>query len=121
MVQANSTKKKFTRPKKCNTAIIALLLLAITSVPFFAMKHVQFEEGFHPLRTHSDNLDRQQQSAVAKTTNTQQQDRIEQVSCQKYMNDKTIYDPNTELTRDETTRLTITDPKFYISLHSQFL
>ena len=121
MVQANSTKKKSTRPKKCNTAIIALLLLAITSVPFFAMKHVQFEEGFHPLRTHSDNLDQQHQSAVAKATNTQQQGRIEQVSCQKYMNDETIYDPNTELTRDETKRLTITDPQFYISLHSQFL
>ena len=54
MVQAN-----FVRRKKSNNVVrmtIALLILALTCMPFFAMKHVQFvEEGFHPpLRTHSD-------------------------------------------------------------------
>ena len=54
MVQAN-----FVRRKKSNNVVrmtIALLILALTCMPFFAMKHVQFvEEGFHPpRRTHSD-------------------------------------------------------------------
>ena len=54
MVQAN-----FARRKKSNNVVrltIALLILALTCMPFFAMKHVQFvQEGFHPpLRTHSD-------------------------------------------------------------------
>ena len=37
------------------------------------------------------------------------------------MDDDDIYDPNKDLKKEETKRLTITDPKFYISLHSEHL
>eukprot|EP00571_Detonula_confervacea_P000750 CAMPEP_0172323192 /NCGR_PEP_ID=MMETSP1058-20130122/48103_1 /TAXON_ID=83371 /ORGANISM="Detonula confervacea, Strain CCMP 353" /LENGTH=356 /DNA_ID=CAMNT_0013039135 /DNA_START=200 /DNA_END=1267 /DNA_ORIENTATION=- len=87
---------------------IGLLLLALALMPFFAMKHVQFEaHGFHPLNHHPEQ--------PAKT-----HDVIQPVSCQDILNDPTIYDPNVDLEKDETKRLTITDPQFYISLHSQF-
>ena len=46
---------------------------------------------------------------------------IQQVSCQKYQRDKTIYDPNAKLarfSRNNLTRLTVTEPKFWIAVHS---
>mmetsp|Transcript_23142 Transcript_23142/g.42580 ORF Transcript_23142/g.42580 Transcript_23142/m.42580 type:complete len:229 (+) Transcript_23142:129-815(+) len=89
---------------------IALLLLILALVPFFAMTHVQFDaHGFHPLN-----------QRLEQPTKSQDANQIQPVSCQKYLNDPTIYDSNKDLTKDETKRLTITDPQFYISLHSQF-
>ena len=89
---------------------VALLLLVLAFVPFFAMTHVQFDaHGFHPLN-----------QRLEQPTKSQDATHIQPASCQKYLNDPTIYDSNKDLTRDETKRLTITDPPFYISLHSQF-
>jgi len=86
----------------------ALLLLALAVMPFFALTRVQFDApGFHPLnqREHSTNKHR---------------DVLRPVSCQKYRRDSSIYDANRNLTLDQTKRLTITDPPFYISLHAMW-
>ncbi|KAL7535994.1 hypothetical protein ACHAXR_006852 [Thalassiosira sp. AJA248-18] len=90
---------------------VVLLLLSVALTPFFVMKNAQFEaHGFHPLNQ------RLEQPIIK----TQDEAIIHPASCQKMLQDDTIYDPNKDLTKDETKRLTITDPKFYISLHDQF-
>ena len=47
--------------------------------------------------------------------------KIEQVSCAKILTDTTVDDPNKGYGVNDTKRLTVTDPPFYISLHNQFL
>ena len=42
-------------------------------------------------------------------------------SCPRILDDPNIYDPNKGIDKNETRRLTITEPQFYISLHSQNL
>ena len=80
---------------------LTLLLLALALVPFFAPTRLDGGGGGGGGGGGSD-------------------DAIQPVSCQRYLNDPSIYDSNRDLTRDETRRLTTTDPQFYISLHSQW-
>ena len=128
---SNSRKSSSSRGGRGSNAIrvaiaIALLLLIVALMPFIVMKHAEFEaHGFHPL---NQQLDNQQQSSSSVSSQKQTAggeeggtSMIKQVECQKYLNDATIPDPNREYNKDEMKRLTITEPKFYISLHNQFL
>ena len=73
------------------------------------MKRVELEEyGFH----HPLNYHLEQQTKIQE---------VIRVSCPDILKDESIYDPNKDLKKEETKRLTITDPKFYISLHSEHL
>lgn len=127
MVEIAGGRKK-QAPVKCTAgqlrAAVALFLLALAAVPFYAIRHLDAAHG-SPSRPVS-----QQQGTVgggggglrAKTSEAS----IRPVSCKRYLSDSTIYDPNTDPAldkpkREDTKRLTITEPKFYISLHSQFL
>ena len=120
MVAIPSSKKQ--TPIKCNLKLtIALLLFCVATIPLFAIKHLQLDEDNVLHLEHSGHIKNQQSlRAAAAGNNIQRQSNIQQVSCPQYLSDTTIYNPNTELTRDETKRLTITEPQFYISLHSQF-
>jgi len=120
MVVPTNSKKQ--TPIKCNIRfVIAILLLCVATIPLFAIKHLQLDKDNVLHLEHSEHVNNQQSLRAAVDNNIQQQsNNIKQVSCPKYLSDPSIYNPNTELTRDETKRLTITEPKFYISLHSQF-
>ena len=97
--------------------VLVLILLTLALMPFYVMKYVQFEaHGFHPL-THL-NAD----SGLDESTTLQnQKGLIQPASCDKMLNDPTIYDSNKGYDKDEMKRLTITDPPFYISLHNEHL
>ena len=121
MVVPTNSKKQ--TPIKCNIRlVIAILLLCVATIPLFAIKHLQLDKDNVLHLEHSDKHINNQQSLRATAGNDiqQQSNNIKQVSCPQYLSDTSIYNPNTELTRDETKRLTITEPQFYISLHSQF-
>jgi hypothetical protein len=84
-------------------------------VPFVVTKNVQFEtetHGFHP----ENQLQRLGQPAKI-----QEEEIIRPAVCKNILSDPTIYDPNQDLEKESTKRLTITNPPFYISLHNEFL
>ena len=97
----NSRKQRFNTIR----VVFVLLLLVLALMPFFVMKH---DNAFHLLKQ------RLEQS-------TTPQDNFQQVSCPEILKDPTIVDPNKDLEKNETKRLTITDPKFYISLFNEYL
>lgn len=108
---ANLRKQITLRCNNNNAICVAVILLiaALTLLPFFIMEHAQFDaHGFHPL-----NQKPGEQPASTRKS-------ILPVSCPDYLNDPTIYDPNKGYDKNETKRLTITDPQFYIALHNQF-
>ena len=117
MVVPSNSKKQ--TPIKCNLRLmIAFLLLCVATIPLFAIKHLQLDKDNVLHLEHSEHINTRHSIRAAAADNDIKQ--IKQVSCPQYLSDTSIYNPNTELTRDETKRLTITEPKFYISLHSQF-
>ena len=126
--------KKKTTPLKCNgTTFLVLILLQLGLIYFVITKHVQLHNDSDseaaaisnnngPLRSLTTPQQQSQSHTPIKITKKKPTRQIEPVSCAKYLNDKSIYDPNVEskLSREESKRLTITEPKFWISLHSMF-
>ena len=118
MVAIPSSKKQ--TPIKCNIRLlIVILLLCVSTIPLFAIKHLQLDKDNVLHLEHGEHINPSLRASAGNNIQ-QQSNNIKQVSCPQYLSDPTIYNPNTELTRDETKRLTITEPQFYISLHSQF-
>lgn len=107
--------------------ILAVLLLTVTLTPFLAMKHVTFDaHGFHPLDPRMSDSLPLEPSSSSSTSEREGDDarkmrKILPADCVAMLADESIWDPNKELEKDSTKRLTITDPKFYISLHSEHL
>jgi len=105
---------------KAIRTIILIFLLILSLVPFFFITHVQLLEdaGFHPLNQHLENQQQLQLQQQSKSKSSAPY--IQPVSCTKYQNDPTIYNSNKDMSPNETKRLTITTPPFYISLHNQW-
>lgn len=112
--------RKPTSPDVRSNAVriaFGLLLLTLALMPFVAMKRVEFEaHGFHPLSPQLETSAQLEQPAQP-----QGGDIIQQVSCQKYLHDLTIDDPNKGYEKKDQKRFTITDPPFWISLHNKVL
>ena len=107
---------------KCNGTLFISLILLPLGVIYFSMlnRYVQIGNSTNGKGIVAENagpLRDQQIKSALMTTKTDRQ--LQQVSCLEYLNDKTIYDPNAHLARDKTKRLTVTEPKFWISLHSE--
>jgi len=104
--------------------LLAVILLAPALMPFF-MPHVAdldshpvFKSLYQSTSTNSSKRLRRRGEVEQADANDR---KIKPVVCGEYLGDKSIWDPNADMNKEDTKRLTITDPPFVISLHAMHL
>ena len=106
--------------------LLAVILLVPALMPFFLAPAADMynHRVFYSLdqsiftRRNSKRLRRQGGAEQADASGNR---KIEPVVCGEYLRDKSIWDPNADMKKDDMKRLTITDPPFVISLHAMHL